>query len=578
MEQFDAAADLPYIFPDQDLLRHLIDVYFEEESTIAPLLYRPTFEARLSCHLHEYDRSFGALVLAVAAIASRYCNDDPRVLLDPTAKTSAGWHWYRQIRPIPSAFSSPPNLHNVQTYVLCSFYASATNAPPEYTWALPAFGIRMAQAVGAHRAKLGTQPSPEQEEWKRAFWALYCVDIFIAVATGRPMAMGVDDFDVQPPLGVDEAYWELPDPRLVFVQPDGVPSSNACWTHICSILDIMGFAHQTIYAPRRSRLSKELSVPDWDKRTIGAIDNALNEWVDAIPDHLRWNPHNPNELFLRQSVSLYTTFYFVNIIVHRPFIASRVGTSPVSINWPSLAICVNAARACCHVVDMYHRRGFPPMFSVQIMVFYAATVLIMNVWRNKALGNDEQVNKDLQDVHICMGALRISEKRWQNSGRLVDLITAMLSDLENVPTQSPTHPNTQKRTFDSAYLDEENWTFDTMPPTLDGPGFDDLFGPLPIHTADLERPLAADMPEERDADYTSWFAQRFASDFVRADWSSDEAFAMGSGMSTASIVEHNADMNAETRYYAENNERLRTMDDTRLEDQWIGVEIDPRDG
>lgn len=94
-----------------------MDIYFTEDNTVVPLLYRPTFEASLARNLHEYDRSFGALVLAVSAIASRYC-DDPRVLLDPMAKQSAGWQWYRQIKPIPTTFATPPNIYNIQTYVV----------------------------------------------------------------------------------------------------------------------------------------------------------------------------------------------------------------------------------------------------------------------------------------------------------------------------------------------------------------------------------------------------------------------------------------------------------------------------
>ncbi|KIY64271.1 hypothetical protein CYLTODRAFT_358655 [Cylindrobasidium torrendii FP15055 ss-10] len=419
---------MPYSFPEDGLLRRLVDIYFNEENTIHPLVYRPTFEVRLSSSLHEHDRSFGALVLAMVSIASWHC-DDPRVLHD---SMSAGWQWYRQIRCTPNASTSPPNLHTLQTYVLCSFYATATNVQTEYAWNLPGFGLRMAQVVGAHRQKHGCLPSAEDEEWKRAFWALYGMDAFVSASTGRPMAMGVDDFDVYPPLAVDEAYWGTPE---AFVQPEDAPSSNACWTHFCALLEIVGFANQTIYAPRRSNLSLEMSLPDWDKRTVVAIDNALDEWVDDIPEHLRWNLHNPNAVFFKQSVSLYTSFYFATILVHRPFITSCA--DPISINWPSLALCVNAARSMCHVVDAYSRRGFAPMFYLQTMVFWAATVLSMNVWRNKALGNDAQVRQDVGNVRICTHYLRMAEKwcvfvqlypvslkltvscRWPNVRRLV---------------------------------------------------------------------------------------------------------------------------------------------------------------
>ncbi|KIY72443.1 hypothetical protein CYLTODRAFT_486286 [Cylindrobasidium torrendii FP15055 ss-10] len=542
VEQPNAGVPAPYFFPEHDLLRRLIDLYFAEDNNVVPLIYRRTFEASLARNLHEYDRSFGALVLAVLAIASRYC-DDPRVLLDPTARQSAGWQWYRQIKPIPTTFVEPPNIYNIQTYVLCVFYSNATNAP-EFSWVLPAVGLRMAQSVGAHREKIGSAPSAANEEWKRAFWALYCCDIYSSIATGRPSVMTLEDFDVNYPSPVDDEFWEPADPSGAFVQPEGVLSRNVCWSHYCKLLEIMTFAHRTVYAPRRSKLAKELSVPDWDKQAIVVIDAALNKWVDNVPDHLRWNPHHTDDQLFRQSMIMYATFYYVNMLLHRPFISARVGStdtlSPVS--WPSLAICVNAARACCHVIDIYHRRGCSPVFSVQIMLFYSATILSINIWRNRAAHNEEQVKKDMGNVKKCTNVLRIHEKRWQNAGRLVDMIEALLADLDSVPIAEHTAPSTrsQKRAFDSSSTEPmmvdatSKWSLNASLPLGASPSTSgsntgtadtnmpvddaDIFN-LPLHTDELGRPSPPDAPGESNGaemDYASWFAQHFSSDFSHA--------------------------------------------------------------
>jgi hypothetical protein len=37
----------------------------------------------------------------------------------------------------------------------------------------------------------------------------------------------------------------------------------------------------------KSNLLLELIGPKWEQRVISAIDSALNEWVDSIPDHCR---------------------------------------------------------------------------------------------------------------------------------------------------------------------------------------------------------------------------------------------------------------------------------------------------
>lgn len=31
--------------------------------------------------------------------------------------------------------------------------------------------------------------------------------------------------------------------------------------------------------------------PNWDEQVVLRLDSALNEWVDSVPDHLRWDPH-----------------------------------------------------------------------------------------------------------------------------------------------------------------------------------------------------------------------------------------------------------------------------------------------
>ena len=63
----------------------------------------------------------------------------------------------------------------------------------------------------------------------------------------------------------------------------------------------------------------------------------------------------PNIAFLNQSAFLYTTYYFLQITIHRPYIPLPRKPSPLS--FPSLAICTNAARSCIHVLDVQYNRS-----------------------------------------------------------------------------------------------------------------------------------------------------------------------------------------------------------------------------
>jgi hypothetical protein len=56
----------------------------------------------------------------------------------------------------------------------------------ETLWLLLGAGLRFAQDVGAHRKIAGdTRPLLERELWKRAFWGLVAIDVFVSVFLGR---------------------------------------------------------------------------------------------------------------------------------------------------------------------------------------------------------------------------------------------------------------------------------------------------------------------------------------------------------------------------------------------------------
>lgn len=93
----------------------------------------------------------------------------------------------------------------------------------------------------------------------------------------------------------------------------------------------------------------------------------LSFWVRIWLKHInpvRWDPNRENDDFFNQSVSLFTSFYHVQILIHRPFIPSP--SKPSALEVPSLAICTNAARVCSHIVDIQGKRN--PMPPPQILV------------------------------------------------------------------------------------------------------------------------------------------------------------------------------------------------------------------
>ena len=117
---------------------------------------------------------------------------------------------------------------------------------------------------------------------------------------------------------------------------------------------------------------------EWNEKIVAELDSQLNLWVSTIPDHceysslpirswllrvssfffllfaVKWDPLNPHKSISVQSTILYVTYYWVQVLVHRPFISPT--NEEAVLTYPSLTICANAARSAVRFSDMQRRR------------------------------------------------------------------------------------------------------------------------------------------------------------------------------------------------------------------------------
>ncbi|KAF5392078.1 hypothetical protein D9757_003315 [Collybiopsis confluens] len=442
-----------YTFPENDLLRDLIDIFFEEISPYTlPLLHRPTFENAVASGLHLSDQFFGATVLAVCALAARNSND-PRNLIEVTEyEQLAGWKWLRQIQLVRPSFEITTSVYELQLYCLATFYLSSTTIS-DSSFPLIGLGIRLAHERGAHRARRpGQAQTKESELWVRAFWCLVGLDIMGGLTFGRPPMTTPNDFDVEPIAECDDEEWTSLTP---FVQPAGKPSKTSFGVYYHRLMQIAGSIQRSIYAVRRADSDSSVSKPmhgtgassiEWNQREVMKHDSALNEWLGSLPLHLRWDPHRTDSIFLGQTVILHSTFYWVQITLHKKFVMriapaapgississsdsaisspeapemfagtcgvdtcaqpessrasrsrSRDRNSTSNINsknrtlaslemrmsFPSLAVCTNAARCSVNIAQAYHQRDLHPIPDILPLLGNTASVLMVSLWRSK---------------------------------------------------------------------------------------------------------------------------------------------------------------------------------------------------
>ncbi|KAJ8073921.1 Gypsy retrotransposon integrase-like protein 1 [Marasmius tenuissimus] len=424
----------PFVFPEDDLLHDLINIYFTRYSPFFPILHQPTFRRLVAEGLHLRDRPFGATVLAVCALASRQSND-PRTLCEgTTSEHSLGWKYFRQIPLMRDSFTEPPTVYDIQICSLCVYFLD-TASTPEAAWALVGVGIRSAQEVGLHRKRAGRKNTVEDELWRRAFWMLVCMDVFMSSTLGRPRAMTPDDFDCELPSECDDEYWEHPDPKQAFVQPEGKPSTVSFFVTSLRLLEVIGFAQRSLYSDKKSPLWSTMGISEieWKRKAVVELDSAMNKFMDEIPGHLRWDPDMSNPIFFQQSAMLYSTCHWVHIQIHRPFIA-RLGQAPI-LPFPSLTICTNATRKTIHILETLQTRldrgtlGTHDTGPYMIMpLFVSALILLVSTWRPQRTGiASESQKEELADVYRCMELISKYESRYQVAGRLLDILNAVIA-------------------------------------------------------------------------------------------------------------------------------------------------------
>ncbi|KAJ7360944.1 fungal-specific transcription factor domain-containing protein [Mycena albidolilacea] len=402
---------LPQLFPEPQLLMTLIDLFFSEVNILIYVLHEITFRRAVAAGLHLHDQGFGAVVLAVCALGAKY-SDDSRVFLEHSdSEHTAGWVWFRQVRVVPPSLVASPSLYEIQLILLGILYLASASTPEE-SWALVGLGLRMAYDLGAHsRVRANHKNNIEAELYKRVFLILLCSDVIMSSLLGRPRATQLRELDLDLPVALEG------EPPIVVIYA----------SLLIKLMDIWGRIQDAIYPVKRKDQNYQ--------EIVAELDSALNEWVDSVPEQLRWDPNQRDLTTMNQSACLYATYY-VQIILHRPFIPSPGShVSLSSITFPSLAIAANAARSCAHVMHVQSKRARGPLYNPQIIssIFDSATVLLLNVFHNSRPSADPSVER-------CVDVLKAYERRWQVAGRSRDILAGMLAG-----TAPSTMPPSMKR-------------------------------------------------------------------------------------------------------------------------------------
>ncbi|TKY89747.1 hypothetical protein EX895_001532 [Sporisorium graminicola] len=375
-------------------------------------------------------------------VGSHYV-DDERVRAFPEDRHSRGMLWWQAAKNIicRNARVEKPLLR-IQCLLLSTIFQLGLPISASSSWILLGGAIRVLLDVGAHRKHTGKKlglSRIEEETYKRVFWVAYSLDRECAASLGRPIMLQDEDIDVELPVEIDDDYlFNTPDSEPLPAQPQDKPALISGFLCSLRLDEIVGRTLKTVYALHKTKIRFGINFKDWDERLVSEIDSALNDWLDTVPPRLRYDPHESNDEWLVQSSLLYSKYYNCQLLVHRPFIPAKRGASESSIlNFPSLAICTNAARSISHLItnlrdrDLHHQLGI----TVAFRSVSASSILLMVVWGAKRNGGKVSSSAS-SDLRRSIDVLRAMEDQWQFCGKAVDILESIMTSTHVVVPQT----------------------------------------------------------------------------------------------------------------------------------------------
>lgn len=211
------------------------------------------------------------------------------------------------------------SLQTVQCLLLMSKYLQSTN-DPQKCWMVVGMAVRLAQSLGLHLEQtVARLKSVREQELVRKVWTgCVLLDRSVCMTLGRPgMISRANAVALKPPLLVDEDHLDAS--RDPLVEQGNRPSVIAFWNHSLSLYEIINEILVSFYNPlvkaRRSDRhdlffggpirkvygQSNYNVYQTDNATVLQLDAALEDWKEAIPEHLRlYAPENKHQSFLFQ--------------------------------------------------------------------------------------------------------------------------------------------------------------------------------------------------------------------------------------------------------------------------------------
>ncbi|TIC13777.1 hypothetical protein E3Q13_03818 [Wallemia mellicola] len=403
---------------DENMINHLIDIYFNRVNRTLPLLDETHFKN--SIPFRRLEEGFSRLLSLVCALGAMF-SDDTRVLVPGKEhlRFLAGFSFYEKVRlNLPDFTFKTTSLEDIQTLILLQVYIQK-GAQSKNTWMVHGLTLLLVQNRGLHLSWLSEHENPiEKELGKRATWMLYILDRAHTACFGRPTLMKDDDMCLQYPSAISPNECPDNDINLVYIKE---------YLKLCKI---HGEVIQQLYKFRKSNRGEDLIVTVND---IASLNAKLHQWLKEVHPtfSIRNTENDSDDTIFQLKSNLRVLFNNIQIFMYKPFLP-RPDHSSSKFQLKSLMICANAARSVITTfANVYLDRKIAYQWNdcmTDWSVFSATIILVLSCCESRI--NGELYESDLDYLKKGALILRNQEHRNQLYARAFDLLIQVLKASE----------------------------------------------------------------------------------------------------------------------------------------------------
>jgi len=313
-------------YPEPDLERDLIKIYFQHFHPLVPIIHPTTFYNLHNSGLANNDLTFRALCLLMLSIASRW-SSDPRVQLDlagqpQPSRQFVGFRFlYAGYLGIFRLNDHRTTLCHLQAFTLLTI-AAFGSLQSTTTWIFAEQGLIRAQACGAHReVHHFWNADPLQDYLRRqVFYQLYEHAQRARNALFRMASLQEEDFDVEP------AHVDCGDPLGIFVNPYSIISPEVHEAYVAfdqirvslwrlgSLRSILPLLYKLQKDSKRNT-GGEASLK-YLKSLVDQLDLNAGKWLDNIPPSFKRPELKQSPEMLFFSVMVITCYQKFQMLMH----------------------------------------------------------------------------------------------------------------------------------------------------------------------------------------------------------------------------------------------------------------------